>query len=192
MIESCHHSNFIVTGVKTTSGVIHDEKSWHRDSSRVSVTGHDNLPNKYQILRISTHLLNTSIRLNSIYKRYLRPTRPKLTPYKTSLQLTEHILHNGLLTLNTSWVDKDLKCLSIVVRKRLYRHSFNCHVFESIWTVSTWSRFINGLHRALWTYEAITTKKLELRHDLFNLKMYKERVRQVYFKVYINAAYIAI
>ena len=29
--------------------------------------GHDNLPNKYQKLRISTHLLNTSIRLNSIY-----------------------------------------------------------------------------------------------------------------------------
>ena len=27
MIESCHHSNFIVTGVKTTSGVINDETS---------------------------------------------------------------------------------------------------------------------------------------------------------------------
>ena len=52
MIESCHHSNFIVTGVKTNSGVINDDKSWHCGSSRVSVTGHDNLPNRYQILRM--------------------------------------------------------------------------------------------------------------------------------------------
>ena len=43
---------------------------------------------------------------------------------------------------------------------------------------------------ALRTYGAITTQKLELRYDLS--KMYKERFRQVYFRVYINAAYIAI